>query len=416
MQHSLRNRLAWAMSLLTTVVIAILAVALFLAAEEREEELIDEIVNTALNNQIAHSSPQQANALPQHLQFFRAPIGQQPANLPAELRSFPIGNSEWYDADIEYHVGVREVGKERFYVLYNTERHEQHLKDLHLHLIFVALLLSALAWLFGRFFAGSLLSQLIRLADSVQLDQPPELTPKMDEEVAVLAKAIAQFRTEKQQLLQREREFSAHVSHELRTPLTRIRTTAELLAETAQLAPQHQQRCEKIITAVDDLEQKLRALLFLARDIQPATTQVISLRHALDRAVERLPEQDKQLAWHNHIPADYWVSTDPALLDLLLDNVLGNAWRYTPTGSVSATLNGDELMIADTGSGIDAQALPHVFIPYQRASDIAGGHGLGLAIVARICAVYAWTCRIESTQDTHMHGSQVFLNFKPSPN
>jgi signal transduction histidine kinase len=285
-----------------------------------------------------------------------------------------------------------------------------------LRLIFAAFLLSALAWLLGRFLAGSLLMQLTRLADSVQLDQAPELTARMDKEVAVLAEAIAKFRTDKQQHLLREREFSANVSHELRTPLTRIRTTAELLAETAHLSPPHQQRCEKIIQSVDDLEQKLQALLFLARDIQPVSARYISLHKALENAVERLPESHAQLMWHNHIAGDYSVNADPALLDLLLDNLLGNAWRYTPTGSVSATLNGDELMIADTGCGIAADALPHIFTPYQRASDIAGGQGLGLAIVARICDVYGWTCRIESSQDAQMHGSQVFLNFNPSTN
>ncbi|WP_027469772.1 sensor histidine kinase [Deefgea rivuli] len=400
---SLQKRLAWAMSALTSAAIIVFALALSMAAEEREEDLINEVVNTALDGIIAQSATAPSPfakqlLLPKHLQLFHAPLGQTPAQLPPELLSFPIGNAEWYQDDLEFHVGVREKNGERWYVLYNTEEHERRLSNLHLWLLMTALGVIALAWICGHYLANTLLAQLARLTQSVQNNTPTELSDAMDEEVAILAQCIAQSRDAQTQLLTRERQFTAHLSHEIRTPLTRIRTSAELLFDTildTSPPPMHG-RIDKIISSVDEIEGKLRGLLLLARGVALGQTATLSLAAALNAAEQRLPETKRALYWRNEVATDVIVEADAELLALLLDNLLSNAWRYTEQGSVTATYTQGELTLSDTGCGIDPAALPHVFEPFRRASDVTGGHGLGLAIVAAICNRMGWRYHIHS--------------------
>ncbi|QZA77243.1 HAMP domain-containing histidine kinase [Deefgea tanakiae] len=406
---SLQQRLAWAMSALTSAAIIIFAIALSMAAEEREEDLINEVVNTALDGIIAQ--PATANlSLPKHLQLFHAPLGQTPAQLPPELLKFPLGNAEWYQGDLEFHVGVREANGERWYVLYNTEEHERRLSTLHLWLLMSALGVIGLAWICGHFLANSLLAQLARLTQSVQNDTPVDVSEAMDEEIAILAQRIAQSRDAQIQLLARERQFTAHLSHEIRTPLTRIRTSAELLLDTS--PPPLHRRIDKIVSSVDEVEGKLRGLLLLARGVALGQTSTLSLAAALNAAEQRLPDTKRELQWKNQVDTDIQVEADPELLGLLLDNLLSNAWRYTEQGSVSASYAEGELTVSDTGCGIDPTALPHVFEPFRRASDVAEGHGLGLAIVAAICNRMGWHYHIHSEVGK---GSSVVIGFQKKP-
>jgi len=402
---SLQKRLAWTMSALTSAAIIIFAIALSMAAEEREEDLIDEVVNTALDGIIAQPASQHL-LLPKHLQLFHAPLGQVPAQLPPELLQFPIGNAEWYQGDLEFHVGVREKNGERWYVLYNTETHERRLDNLRLWLLITALGVITLAWIVGRYLANSLLSQLARLTHSVQNNTPVEQYAAMDEEVAILAQRIAQARDAQVALLARERQFTAHLSHEIRTPLTRIRTSAELLLDSSP-APQHG-RITKIVHSVDEIEGKLRGLLLLARGVAQKQSTPLYLAAALNAAEQRLPETKRELDWRNQVASDVMLETDPELLALILDNLLSNAWRYTKQGSVTATYTDGELTLSDTGCGIAADALPHIFEPFRRASDIAEGHGLGLAIVAAICDRMGWRYRVESQVG---QGSRISIRF-----
>ena len=80
-KFSLQQRLAWTMISLTAAAIIIFAFALSTAAEEREEDLINEVINTALDGITAQ--PESTHLLlPKHLQLFHAPLGQTPAQLP----------------------------------------------------------------------------------------------------------------------------------------------------------------------------------------------------------------------------------------------------------------------------------------------------------------------------------------------
>ncbi|WP_440900208.1 sensor histidine kinase, partial [Actinosynnema sp.] len=99
-------------------------------------------------------------------------------------------------------------------------------------------------------------------------------------------------------------------------------------------------------------------------------------------------------------PADLTVEADPVRLRQVLDNLVANALRHVPPGGrveVTAEHEGDDVVIkvADTGTGITPEDLPHVFDRFWRAeksrSRRTGGSGLGLAIVRKLVEAHGGT-------------------------
>ncbi|WP_157314284.1 sensor histidine kinase KdpD [Chitinibacter sp. GC72] len=393
---SLRRRMTLVLFMVSCCSLLALAASLLMSAEESEEALIDEVVNTALNRIESQWPIQGSIVLPQNLEFYHAPIGQLPPGLPAEVASLAVGNSEYYEQSHEFHVGIREYGGERLYVLYDTARHEERLATIYLGVGVAVVVLALLAGVIGHVLAGTILKQLSALAQAVEHDRPLPLDAAHDDEVSVLAQAIHAHRLEKAQLLQREREFTAHAGHELRTPLTRIRTSAELLRELSALSAADLQRVQQIEAAADEMQARLSALLFLARDLHASQLQRLNLHAAVAESLQQFAAQKGEIVRSNRIAAQLMIDADPALLKMLLDNLLSNALRYTQSGQIVIDWQDGVLTIADTGVGIADNDLHRVQHTFERASPLPDGFGLGLAIVGRICAALGWEWRIDS--------------------
>ncbi len=392
---SLRRRLMWAFTLLTTLALLVQAVALFATSEEQEEDLIDEVVNTALEGITRLPLNRAEDGLAPHLTLYHAPIGMVPVGLPLPLREFTPGNREWSDGDLEYHVGVRDHAGERFYLLYNTAEHEDRMAYLAVALTTGVVVVSLLSLWLGYWLAAILLRQLESLARRLEQEGTQQLTEAgQDREVALLASALDDYRARNAALIAREREFTANVSHELRTPLTRIRTSAELLAEGVG----DRQRAERIVLAVDELEQHLQGLLSLARGTQSAMQETVVLHDLVEALVMHYREdcQASGLMLENQVDAQVLVQADSALLALLLDNLLRNAVRYTQSGQIAVNYDAGWLAVCDTGIGIAADKIDRVFERHFRASDLPDGMGLGLAIVRTVAERCHWECELQS--------------------
>ena len=93
------------------------------------------------------------------------------------------------------------------------------------------------------------------------------------------------------------------------------------------------------------------------------------------------------------------VRADEGLAAQLVANLVGNAMKFTPPGGeVSVSLTRNTLRVSDTGPGIAAKDLPHVFERFYQADDSRSqeGHGLGLAISRNIAEVHGWRIKAES--------------------
>lgn len=403
MRNSLRWRLAWSFALLSTLAVLIQAIALFVTSEEQEEDLIDEVVNVALDHYLARPDAA-VQPLPMHspgerLALYRVKPGVAPAPLPPEFAARPVGNHEWYTEETEYHVGIREAQGERFYLLYDVGAHELRLNWLRGQLIIGILVLGLVSLWLGYWLSGRLLFQLQKITGHLQDDnEMPLYEPELDREVGLLARALDNYRQRNRELLAREREFTANVSHELRTPLTRVRTSAELLLEEPALAGRARERAERIVAGADDMETRLRGLLFLARELAPAQRQPLDLRQYVEASAAQFAPACAAagVRLEVRVPPAVRVEADPSLLALLLDNLIGNAVRYTRQGSIAIDCQDRILTIRDTGDGIAPEHLAHVFDRHYRGNDTPGGMGLGLSIVERICAAHDWQCSIDS--------------------
>lgn len=420
MINSLRWRLAWTFTLLSTFAVLIQAVALFVSTEEQEEDMINEVVNATLENQLRQpGTPLGLDDLPtapQRMKFFRLVRGQRPAELPENYATLPAGIHEWYMGETEYHVGIRDSGGERLYLMYDASEHEERLEQLEWKLIMgLAVLSLASLWL-GYWLAGRVLHQLEDITQGLKRNDETALNvPGLDREVSLLADALDRYRLRNRELLEREREFTANVSHELRTPLTRIRTSAELLAEDPALSERGKERTGRIIASVDAMESRLRGLLFLARELTLDERKPLDLKRHVEAAIapvrhacgERGVQIDADIAEHVTVQAD------ASLLQLLLDNLVNNAARYTAGGRIVIGFADGALTVADSGPGIPAEHVARVFERYYRASDSPGGMGLGLSIVKRVCDAHGWTCSIDShaTEGDPEHGTKVTVRF-----
>jgi signal transduction histidine kinase len=211
-------------------------------------------------------------------------------------------------------------------------------------------------------------------------------------------------------------EFLAILSHELRTPLMPILTWAGLLRErkldaaTAERGLAAIERSAKLqARIVEDLLDVSRAITGkLQLDVQPIVLDSVirgaidSVRPAADAkgiVVDAVPSPDAGL-----------VSGDPDRLQQIVWNLLSNAIKFTPKGGrieIRLTHVGDQvrLTVRDTGAGIDAALVPHLFDRFWQADTSStrahGGLGLGLAVVRHLVELHGGTVSAESEGKGH---------------
>jgi PAS domain S-box-containing protein len=196
----------------------------------------------------------------------------------------------------------------------------------------------------------------------------------------------------------------AATSHDVLNVLNNIVGYAHLLEDNDLPEPV----VPHIISLSISLREMMQGLLDHAdaENDQPSLA-LISARALMRERAEAIEWQCKQkgLALRVDLPAEGPITTDPAKVTRILDNLLSNAVRYTPSGNVH--LQGQLLSskisvsVRDTGIGIPADELRRVFEPHYRASTARKvaplGTGLGLFTVKRFCDLLGGTTRIEST-------------------
>jgi signal transduction histidine kinase/CheY-like chemotaxis protein len=192
--------------------------------------------------------------------------------------------------------------------------------------------------------------------------------------------------------------FLAAASHDLRQPIHALALFVGQLRSVA-LPAEASALLERIEGSVEALNELLEALLDLSKlDVGAIVAQrrPFALHGLLSRlASELAPGAEAKGLAVSCVPTSLWVDSDPVLLQRILLNVMSNALRYTREGRILVGCRrraGEvEIVVADTGIGIDAGHWPHVFVEFYTAAPTqaggATGLGLGLAIVKRIAAL-----------------------------
>ena len=211
----------------------------------------------------------------------------------------------------------------------------------------------------------------------------------------------------------RSREFLADVSHELRTPLAALRTFNELLqekaGEDAAARGEFLESSAQQIERLDWLAQNLLELSKLDSGLVRLDLRPDDLRATVLSAVEQAEAAARRrgVSLTTELPGEtVMVRHDPPRIGQVVSNLVGNALKFTPRGgSVQVTLGphrqgGARIQVIDTGVGIDATELPHIFDRFYRGARASearsSGSGLGLAIVRSIVEMHGGRIAVES--------------------
>lgn len=393
--------------MLATVCIAVvgaLGFALYLASQDMEQALVEQLVAEELESLIERArlpgAPIAVGGPNFHYYVLETPEDRE--RLPPAIRALGPGHYDIGQGLDETHVAIRDDGRRRYVVTYDAGPHEQRearFRDLLLMMLLTAALVAVLL---GYWLAGVLTRQLNDLASRVSrlapdVPHPPLKRADHDREVAALAQALDEYHARIIDMMLREQEFSANASHELRTPLTAIRTTCELLAAEPILSDKVRARVDMIDRAATQMTERMESLLFLARRHPAQDPEMVALRQCVDDAAAPYREEmaRKGLSFEIQISQNELLQLDRKALQLVLANLIKNAAAYTERGYVRVSYAGGRLTIADSGPGIPKEQQSQVFERYYRADDRPEGLGLGLAIVRRICDDLGWKIEVQ---------------------
>jgi signal transduction histidine kinase len=203
-----------------------------------------------------------------------------------------------------------------------------------------------------------------------------------------------------------ERDFITNAAHELRTPLAAIASAIEVLESGAKNLPAERDMFLKHIARQSDRLQRLtRALLLLARaevhDEDPRL-EIVPIKQLLIDTASALTPAQGVVVDVDCAEEDAAALSNRDLLEQALLNIAANAARYTQAGSITLRCRVEAataiLTVEDTGPGIDAADLPHVFERFYRAgSRESQGFGLGLSIARHAIEALGGAVDVEST-------------------
>ncbi|GAB4021341.1 hybrid sensor histidine kinase/response regulator transcription factor [Spirosoma koreense] len=222
--------------------------------------------------------------------------------------------------------------------------------------------------------------------------------------------------------------FFANITHEFRTPLTLILAPTEQLMGD-DLEPRVRRRLTTIEQNAHQLLRLINQLLDLSRleasvmPVNPSRGELTNcVLHWLQPLTEQATAQGIALSFHSTVRGSYWFDVEK--FERIVYNLTANALKFTPVGTITVSLEplaiGIQLTVADTGIGISARQLPHIFDRFYQASDTqsprdggpvgtlrpsqAGysspdqhGTGIGLALVKELIHLQQGTIAVEST-------------------
>lgn len=196
----------------------------------------------------------------------------------------------------------------------------------------------------------------------------------------------------------------AYASHELRTPITNMKTRLYLLQRRPEDLANHVQILEEVTERMRHLVENLLDISRLEHGLIPLKRQEISLQDVVRAVVtHQQPEAERKgLRLFCEVPdAPVYVWADRERMIQVVTNLVTNGINYTPpSGQVSVRLRSTpghaQIDVEDTGIGIGADNLPHIFQPFFRVVSDVEGSGLGLSIAREIVTLHGGSLNAQS--------------------
>lgn len=289
-------------------------------------------------------------------------------------------------------------------VAQSTEELQNTLRQLLTTLGVAVPLLVVIAGTGGYFLATRALTPIDQITRTARRISAEDLSarlnlPAIDDEIGRLAETFDAMLARLDDSFRRERQFTADASHELRTPLTAMQAILGVIREKRRAPEEYELALADLAEEADRLRALTESLLRLARGEthNAASHETLDLSTLLRDVTDSLRPmaESKGLTLECDIADAVALTGDRDDLIRLFVNLLDNAIKYTARGGVAISAHQNQaaditVTIADTGIGIPADSLPHVFDRFYRAdqSRTARGAGLGLAIALEIARAH----------------------------
>jgi signal transduction histidine kinase len=418
LSNSLRFRVALAFAVFGALLSMLLSAGIYLAQHEMGRRLMDETLRAELDDSVERYSRNPLFIPPNTVSIKGYVLAgtELDQEVPAEIRSLAPGKYDVIIIDgIDYRVLVADRNGVRYFMLFDVDsqnlREAKFLRFLSLFVLCMTLV-SAGA---GFWLALRIITPLTRLAEQVTQADPGDtklllFRMERDDEVGELAAAFDRYLIRIRKFVERENYFTTDVSHELRTPLAIIQGTVEVLEQDENLSAKQRERVARIKRASLDMGDLTSALLMLVREHRPSLHEAACdvgevLRACVDRHQHLIA--DRPIRLDVELVNEVHLEVERNLLEIVIGNLLRNAFFNTQSGSVLLRLEADRLIVKDTGFGMSAEVLEHIFERHYKGPSSAGA-GVGLTLVKRICDRYGWRIAIESQQGAGTTAEIVF--------
>jgi len=231
------------------------------------------------------------------------------------------------------------------------------------------------------------------------------------DEIGALARSFNAMAAQLRRIDETKEEFFATLSHELRSPLTSVREAAHLLRDGVPGSLNAKQA--RLVTVIghstDRLLRLVNQMLELSRlraGVLPLARERVDLARVVGRGVEELrplAEEGALTLSRERVGERFEARGDEDRLVQVVVNLVANAVRFTPRGGRVTVRLIDagpeiEIQVEDTGVGIPAAALPHIFESWRQAHRDRGGTGLGLAVVRGVVQAHGGRITVESQE------------------
>jgi heavy metal sensor kinase len=326
---------------------------------------------------------------------------QRPDGVPLRVLTLPVrGGDETYIVQLAYPL-------DDFY-----EALDRFRRVLFLSSPLLLLLASAGGyWLSRRALAP--VDQITREARSISAQNLSSrlVVPHTGDELQHLSETLNGMLARLEQAFRRITQFTADASHELRTPVALMRTRAEIVLRRPRSQEEYRETLRQILEDLQRTSSLIENLMLLARADSGAEalqrTRINMVESVGEACLEgRTLAETKQISFREELPASpLWIQGDSNSLRRLFLILLDNAVKYTPPqGRITVSLHSSDgcavTEVRDTGIGIAAEDLPHVFERFFRAdrarSRETGGAGLGLSIGQWIAEAHGGTIGVFS--------------------
>jgi len=255
----------------------------------------------------------------------------------------------------------------------------------------------------GYFLAAKALAPIDQIASTARRISAEDLSARlnvttMDDEVGRLTQTLNDMLARLDDSFQRERQFTNDASHELRTPLTAMQAILGVIREKRRTPEEYEQALDDLSEETDRLRILVENLLRLARgdkrynNFFGEVNLSILLKDVSDSL--RPLAESKNLSLNCETSENLIVLGDSDELIRLFVNLLDNAIKYTKRGGINISVSQNEknivVKVEDTGIGIPAEYIPHIFDRFYRVEEsrTLRGAGLGLAIAKEIVKVH----------------------------